>query len=174
MRCPSCGVQNEETNRFCSHCGTRLQETPLFVLHPTALFVAARYLLTALLIFGILLLFASLERARPGAIPTWIVLLLSVLMFLWPLSHHLARALRTYTLTEQDLTLSEGVLRRIHRRVPLRKIQEVTVIQSGWERLLGIGDIVIDTAAEADKIVLRDVRHPKKYADLILHQIERT
>jgi len=176
MRCPNCGAENLETNRFCSGCGARLREASaalIFVLHPTALFVAARYLLAAIGILGLLLLYVSVERVRPGTIPSWGLLLAIAVILLSPLSHHVARAFETYTLTEQGLTLTSGVLRRVHRHIPISKIQEVAVVQSGWGRLLGIGDLVIDTAAETGRIVLRDVRHPKTYADLIIRQIER-
>ncbi|MCS6817770.1 MAG: PH domain-containing protein [Blastocatellia bacterium] len=176
MRCPHCGAENRERNRFCSNCGASLYEAsaaPIFVLHPTALFVATRYLLAAILILGLLLLYTFVERARPGTIPAWGLLFAIAVILLSPISHHVARAFETYTLTEQGLTLTSGVLRRVHRHIPLSKIQEVTVVQSGWGRILGIGDLVIDTAAEAGRIVLRDVRHPKTYADLIIRQIER-
>lgn len=176
MRCPSCGAMNPETGRFCSRCGARLREppdAPIFVLHPTALFVTARYVGATIAIGGLLLLLAHMERWRPGAIPPWGIALAIVLVLIWPLRHHLARAFETYILTEHGLTVTSGVLRRIYRHVPLHKIQEVVVIQSGWGRLLGIGNLVIDTAAEAERIVLRDIRHPQTYADLILRQIER-
>jgi hypothetical protein len=39
--------------------------------------------------------------------------------------------------------------------------------------LFGIGDVVIDSAAESGKIPMRNVSSPEKYADLILRQIER-
>jgi uncharacterized membrane protein YdbT with pleckstrin-like domain len=175
MRCPSCGAERPPGDRFCARCGAPLPEasaTPIFVLHPTALFVAVRYLLAAVFIFGVLLLSAYVERWRPGTLPAWGIALLILGILLVPLSRHLAWAFETYTLTEQGLTVTSGVLRRVHRHIPLSKIQEVSVIQSGWGRVLGIGDLVIDTAAEAGRIVLRDVRRPKIYADLILRQIE--
>jgi uncharacterized membrane protein YdbT with pleckstrin-like domain len=176
MRCPNCGAESSAVSRFCARCGAPLREapaTPVFVLHPTALFVAARYLLAAIIILGLLVLYAFLERARPGTFPAWGLLLAIAIVLLSPIAHHVARAFETYTLTEQGLTLTSGVLRRVHRHIPLSKIQEVAVVQSGWGRLLGIGDLVIDTAAETGRIVLRDVRHPKTYADLIIRQIER-
>jgi hypothetical protein len=46
------------------------------------------------------------------------------------------------------------------------------VTQSIMERLLGIGDIVIDSAAEGGKIPLRNIRQPGGYADMILREIQ--
>jgi uncharacterized membrane protein YdbT with pleckstrin-like domain len=177
MRCPHCGAENVPSSRLCPRCGASLRDAsaaPIFVLHPTALFVAVRYLLAAVVIVGLLLLYAFVERARPGTIPPWGLLLAIALALLSPLSHHVARACETYVLTEQGLTLTSGVLRRVHRHIPLSKIQEVAVVHSGWGRLLGIGDLVIDTAAETGRLILRNVRHPQVYADLIIRQIERT
>jgi len=176
MRCPSCGAEYLEVNRLCAHCGAHLSHAsapPIFVFRPTALFVAVRYLLAAIAIFGIALLSAYVERWRPGTIPPWGIALVILGILLFPLSRHLVWAFETYMLTEHGLTLTSGVLRKVHRHIPLSKIQEVSVIQSGWGRVLGIGDLVIDTAAEAGRIVLRDVRRPKTYADLIVRQIER-
>ncbi len=176
MRCPNCGTEHIEMSRLCVRCGVPLpgaSAPPIFVLRPTALFVAVRYLLAAIAIFGVLLLSAYVERWRPGTLPPWGIALVILGILLVPLFRHLAWAFETYTLTEHGLTVTSGVLRKVHRHIPLSKIQEVSVIQSGWEWILGIGDLIIDTAAEVGRIVLRDVRRPKTYADLILRQIER-
>jgi hypothetical protein len=57
---------------------------------------------------------------------------------------------------------------KIVRNIPLRNIQDVTVTASMWQRLIKIGDIEIESASEQGKIVLDDIHHPDRYANIIL------
>ena len=66
-----------------------------------------------------------------------------------------------------------GLLSKTVRNIPLSKIQDVTVSASFWQRLINIGDIEIDSASEMGKIVLDDIHHPERYANLILDELRR-
>jgi hypothetical protein len=37
--------------------------------------------------------------------------------------------------------------------------------------MLGVGDVIIDSASEAGKITMRQISNPRKHADLILQQL---
>jgi uncharacterized membrane protein YdbT with pleckstrin-like domain len=78
-----------------------------------------------------------------------------------------------YTLTNAKIEIEYGLLSKTIRNIPLRNIQDVTASATLGERLIGVGDVIIDSAAEAGKIPMNNIRDPRKHADLILEQLHR-
>jgi hypothetical protein len=48
----------------------------------------------------------------------------------------------------------------------------VEVSETLKERLIGIGDVLIDSAALDSKMVLDNINNTRKYADLIMDQLQ--
>lgn len=188
MTCRSCGRDNPVESRFCNSCGADLSKsaegTPpasaigeaeeiLFVLRPTFFFVGLRYAFAVLLSVAAGLGYAYWTQRQPEAAPpAWVMLLAGVIFFLPALLGHIQRSREVYVLTNQKIEFSYGILSKIRRNIPLNKVQDVTVTRSLGERMLGIGDILIDSAAATGKIPLRNVADPERYADAILKQIQ--
>ncbi|MEP7274649.1 MAG: PH domain-containing protein, partial [Acidobacteriota bacterium] len=101
------------------------------------------------------------------------VLFSAAIFFLYPIFRHIQRNHRVYTLTSSVLEIRYGVLRRTVRTIPLRSVQDVTTSASLFKRLLGIGDVVIDSQASPGRIPLRNIRNPREFANLILSQLHR-
>ncbi len=138
------------------------------------IFVVIRYLVAATLTVGLVTAYIFLDARFPGSIPWWVVLLASVSAFVSPVYRHILRQREVYTLTTTRLEFSYGILSKVRRSIPLSKIQDVTVTRTALERVVGIGDIVIDSAAESGRISLRNIADPEVYATLILRQIEHS
>lgn len=83
---------------------------------------------------------------------------------------HLQQWSETYTLTDDKIEVSTGILAKTVRNIPLSKVQDVTVEQTLLQRLLGLGDVVVDSASATGKITLRRVAQPQSIADQILHR----
>jgi hypothetical protein len=47
----------------------------------------------------------------------------------------------------------------------------VEVSETLKERVIGIGDVLIDSAALDSKMVMNNIRDPRKYADMILFEL---
>ncbi len=101
------------------------------------------------------------------------VLICSALFFVYPIFRHIERNLRVYTLTSSGIEIRHGVFNQTIRTIPLRNVQDVTTNAPLFKRLLGIGDVVIDSAALPGRIPLRDIRNPREFANLILAQMRR-
>ncbi|MFN6203422.1 MAG: PH domain-containing protein [Acidobacteriota bacterium] len=86
---------------------------------------------------------------------------------------HIRHIHTIFTLTTIKLEISEGLFSKSTRNIPLRHIQDVAVRENFKERLLGIGDIVVDTPSMESRLILNNVNNPRHYADLILEQLER-
>ena len=189
MRCQACGQENPAESRYCNRCGADLHkeaadsrpagpvaevEEILFVLRPAFLFVGLRYGLAALMCAGVAFLHAYWRSRYPDAnVPWWGLVILAIVIFLPALVAHVRRSREIYTLTSHKIEFTYGILSKIRRNIPLNKVQDVTVTRSFFERLVGVGDILIDSAAATGKIPLRNVRDPEKHADTILQQIQR-
>jgi len=101
------------------------------------------------------------------------VMVCTALFFIYPIFRHIERNQRVYTLTDSGIEIRYGILRQTIRTIPLRSIQDVTTTSTLFRRLIGIGDVVIDSAVLPGRIPLRSVRNPREFANLILTQLNR-
>lgn len=195
MFCRKCGKENPDDAVYCQKCGTLLEaeeetrvagrnlpdyippldsglhgepDAMLFAIRPTLLFVKLGYagaVVGALLLVGILTILAP-------AIPWWIVVLVGLLLLVVPGYYHLKQKLVQYQLTDTALEIDTGFLSRNTRNVPLRRIQDVTVSATAWQRLLGFGDVIIDNASQdGGRVILKNINSPRHYADMLLRQM---
>lgn len=191
MYCEQCGAQNSDTAKFCRKCGADLAaeeetrvvrkqgteaasgrgERQVFSITPTMKFVAAAYALTAV---AAILLVALIAILLPTIVPLSIAVAVGLLLFAIPLFYHIKQKLLRYTLTDSNLEIDAGLISRTTRAVPLRRIQDVTVSATIPQRLLGLGNVVIDNASEdAGKVVLANIDSPRRYADMLLDQMRQ-
>lgn len=105
--------------------------------------------------------------------PLGISLGISLLSFFNPVVRHLRRNRTRYTLTPSKIEIDFGIFSRTVRNIPLRNAQDVTVNASLFERLIKVGDVIIDSAAQTGKIQMRQVPDPRKHAELILQQLQQ-
>jgi uncharacterized membrane protein YdbT with pleckstrin-like domain len=97
----------------------------------------------------------------------------AAVFFITPVIRHLQRSQVSYTLTNSRLEVESGLWSKKTRVIPLRNVQDVTAQASLAERMVGIGEVVIDSATDAARIRMTNVRDPRKYSSLILYQMHR-
>jgi membrane protein YdbS with pleckstrin-like domain len=148
-------------------------ERVLFVVRPSFLFVGVKYLTAAVLWLLSAALVASI--AAYAGIPTIpgaaAVVAVGALLFAGPVVSHVKRQRWVFTLTNYKLEIREGLLATTTRSVPLTKIQDVTLKGSLVKRVLGIGDIVVETAAESGPILMANIPDAKGHADALMRQL---
>ena len=191
MFCNKCGTENPDDAVFCKKCGTVMEaedetrvvqrmpaplsttsdsddHVTLFALNPTLKFVALGYVLAVVAAFGLVILLTALI---PGFVPL-IGVVIGLLLLLVPVYYHVQAKLIRYRLTDTMIEIDRGLISRRTQHIPLRRVQDVTVTASLFQRMLGYGDIEIDNASEDNgKIILDNIDMPKKYADMILRQM---
>ena len=192
MYCNKCGQTLPEGSRFCNSCGSQTlsasgpsdgpvavasyaDEQEIFTLRPTMIFVLIRYIVAALITIAAAALMGILSsRSAVGPqISFFVILGVALLAFSNPVYKHILRKREVYTLTNHKLEMRYGIIAKIVRNIPLRNIQDVTVTASVWQRFMNLGDIEIDSASEAGKIILDDIHHPERYANQILAELRR-
>ena len=109
--------------------------------------------------------------AVPGT-PKWAPVA-ATLLLLWPLAKWLPIRMNVTTLTPDRLRAESGVLSKSTRTLMLGRVQDVGVSQSLGQRIVGVGDIWIETAGESSRVILRNIDAPQRVADLILDGAQR-
>ncbi len=142
------------------------QEQVIFSVTPTFYEVLPRYLLAAALS---LIVTAGVAYARASL---GVALIASAVFFLAPIVRHIKLKHTVYTLTTTKLEIRSGVLSKVAQSIPLRHIDNVEVSETLRERLIGVGDVLIDSAALDRKMVMNNINNPRKYADMILDQLQ--
>jgi membrane protein YdbS with pleckstrin-like domain len=142
------------------------QEQVIFSITPTFFEVFPSYLLAVVLSL-IATAVVALVDGNFG-----ISLILAAIFFVVPVVRHIRLKHTVYTLTTSKIEVRSGILSKAAQSVPLRHIQDVTVSETLKERLIGIGDVLIDSAALDKKMAMDNIRNPRKYADLIMDQLQ--
>ena len=157
--------------------GPIAEEHVIFTLRPTMVFVIVWYIVATIGVLLATVLIAVIKRSYFSQQSDWlvffIVLAVALCIYAVPLYKHFLRRREVYVLTNHKLEMRYGILAKTVRNIPLLKIQDVTVTASFWQRLLKLGDIEIDSASAAGKIVLDEVHKPEYYANVILTELRR-
>lgn len=105
--------------------------------------------------------------------PPWLMAI-PCLLLLAPMRMQLKRRLITMRLQDDHLTLETGFFSRTRRTLDLAKIQDVTMQQSFVQRLLGVGDLTLESAGAGGRIAILNVDGPREIADAIIAGSKRT
>lgn len=148
------------------------REKIVFSISPAIYGVASRYLLAILFSVIATALIALFAESLLSQVSFLMVLGIATVLMINPIYHHIQHNRTVYTLTTVKLEIRSGVFSKISRNIPLRHIQDVTVNQTFRERLFGIGDVVIDSAVIEGTMPLKNIKDPRRYADLILNELQ--
>ncbi|MBV8360610.1 MAG: PH domain-containing protein [Deltaproteobacteria bacterium] len=170
MRCPQCGFEAVPGATFCSRCGTRLfsprpaaqREYALVRILPSWWHFLREIILAVVLASGgLFILFASLVDFRVGlGLIAAAVLIITLAM--------LHRHNTSWSLTSDRLIERRGLLASHRREMELADVRSIEVGRSFSQRLLGIGNVMIASAASADFMIkLWDVPNPERIAEIL-------
>lgn len=103
----------------------------------------------------------------------WVPAILLIVL-IPPIRMHFGRRMISMRLHDDHLTLETGFLSRTRRTVDMAKIQDVTVRQSLGQRILGVGDLMMESAGEAGAMAIANLDNPRAIADEILASSRRS
>jgi uncharacterized membrane protein YdbT with pleckstrin-like domain len=143
-------------------------------IHPSMKAVRAAYALAAVVFVAAVWAYYKYTQGADGYdAPRWLPAI-GLLVFLVPLRMQWQRSLVTLRLHDDHLTLETGFLSRARRTVDMAKIQDVTVRQTFGQRLMGVGDLIMETAGESGRIGIVNVDRPRDIADAIIAGSKRS
>ena len=144
------------------------------IIRPTMKFIYMGYAVVVLIVAALVV--ATMRLQWPPSIPSawqpWIPWL-PVLLLLWPLKRHLRNRFTKMTILDDRLRYETGILSRNTRTVQVSKVQDVTVHQRLGQRILGLGDLSIETAGKSSWEAIVNIDRPQEIADHINQLSER-
>jgi len=170
MRCPQCGNDTQQGAAFCSRCGARMyapkpaavREYALAQFRPSLWHYARGFFTGAVLIaIGATLLYIKFEPIQAG----FAVIGVGALTFIVTMIR--SRTI-SWSLTSDRLIEKRGLLASRRREMELADIRSVEVDKRVGQRMIGLGDVTIASAASADYAIrLNDIGAPDETAETI-------
>lgn len=159
IKCPECGRDVSTAAKVCPGCGFPMAEPPAPTPAPAAASANAGA-------------DAAKDELLAEVRPSWWCYFW-YLVFAWLLvpffiawAKRSAVVLRVY---RERITLEQGILSKCERELFIRDIRSVDIDQSFLQRLFGIGNLTLSTAASADATnFIPGVPNPHAIRDLII------
>jgi uncharacterized membrane protein YdbT with pleckstrin-like domain len=176
MRCPQCGFDAVAGAGFCSRCGTRLltprpeskREFALSrIMTSWWTFIASFVAAVVAEVMAVAALHSALagqtgQAGRPVAVALFV---LGLLIFFFAI---VKRRSTSWSITSERLIERRGFLSQTRREVELADIRSVEVSRTFFQRLFGIGSVVVSSAASADFLIrMQNVSDPEGIAETV-------
>ena len=126
-----------------------------------------------LAVLGVWALLLPRLPASANQLPQWATVLVGLgVLAAIPLPRF-ARWWTSYFVVTSDRVIHrEGIIGKSSMEIPLEAINDVRFEQSVIERILGAGDLIIQSASESGRETFSDIRHPEEVQRTIYHQGE--
>src|SRR5438105_12359756 len=102
----------------------------------------------------------------------YVSLAVCLVALVWLAARYARWTTTTFVVTTQRLIYRYGVLSKHGREIPLDRLNDITFHQSLFERMIGAGDLMIESAGEQGQTTFSDVRRPSFLQNEIYRQIE--
>ena len=146
-------------------------ESAALDLHPHWwYFFEAALALAVSIVLGIVVLVTLDGNARKYL--GWLVVIAIVLSAIWLIVRYLKWVTTNFVITNDRIIFRQGVVAKSGIEIPLDRVNNVNFNQSIFERLLGAGDLLIESGGEDGQQRFTDVRKPQNVQNLIQAQVE--
>lgn len=102
----------------------------------------------------------------------WIWGVLAVGWAAWLGTRYLAWTFTQFVVTSDRVVFRTGVVAKRGVEVPLERINNINFRQGVWERLIGAGDLEIESAGKDGQSVFNNVNHPDGVQQEVYRQME--
>lgn len=110
-----------------------------------------------------------------GAVKTvlsWLVIAFILISAVWSIVRYIKWTSTHFVVTTNRLIFKQGIIAKTGIEIPLERVNNVNFRQGPFERLLGAGDLLIESGGEDGQQRFTDIRDPEKVQNLISHEIE--
>jgi uncharacterized membrane protein YdbT with pleckstrin-like domain len=146
-------------------------EQVVFEGHPSWRAILGFYIKGILAVGVIAALVALLDSGSDAALITLIVVVGAAIVVL---IGFLRRWSTRYTITTRRLNIKHGIVSRDVQETKIERVQDVNYRQSLYQRIMQIGDVDFDTAAQDSSadFVFAGVANPEQVVDRVHHATE--
>jgi uncharacterized membrane protein YdbT with pleckstrin-like domain len=148
-------------------------ETVSVDLHPHWWFLAAPAIaIIAAIVAGVVTLVATEVDSTWRTVAGWATIVAIVASACWLLSRY-GRWLTThFVITNRRVIFRTGLLTKRGIEIPIDRVNTVYFHQSIWERVLGVGDLLIESGGETGQQRFTDIRQPDRVQRVLHAEME--
>lgn len=114
----------------------------------------------------------SLDESGTDKALKVIGLVILIASALWTLIRYTRWATTHFVVTSDRVIFRQGVLRKIGVQIPLERVNNVNFEQTIFERMLGAGDLLIESGGADGRQTFEDIRHPDRVTNVIHEAME--
>jgi len=143
-------------------------------LRPHWIALVGPTIVTLLVVAGYLLAVAYAPDEGAGrSVVVWGGLVLAVVILIWyALRRFIDWVTSNFVVTTDRVIHRAGFIAKRSMEIPLEKINDVRFRQSVFERIIGAGDLILESAGEFGRNVFSNIRDPEHVQKTIYHQGE--
>jgi uncharacterized membrane protein YdbT with pleckstrin-like domain len=147
-------------------------ETVALDLHPHWWFFAKHILTGSLLLLGLVGVVAVRDVEYVNSVTAFGWAVVAVIWAIWLVAKYLQWRFTNFVVTDDRVIYRHGVVSKHGVEIPLERINNINFHQRFWERIIGAGDLDIESAGQEGQSHFEDVRHPDGVQQEIYRQME--
>ena len=128
--------------------------------------------LLASIVFGIIVLAKTDAGTTGRRVFGTLALILLIVTAIWLVIRYMKWLTTNFVITSNRLIFRQGVVGKSGIEIPLERVNNVNFHQTVFERVLGAGDLLIESGGEDGQQRFTDIRHPAQVQNLIHAQME--
>ena len=138
-------------------------------LRPHWIALVGPVVVTILLIAGVIVGVAKVNTKGVQ----WVIEGIAVVLFIaYPVRRFIQWVTSHFVVTNERLIHRQGLIAKNSMEVPLDRINDVRFHQNVFERMIGAGDLVIESAGTRGQEVFSNVRHPENVQKVVYERSE--
>jgi uncharacterized membrane protein YdbT with pleckstrin-like domain len=120
----------------------------------------SRHILTGIPLFFLIILVFTLPSGTGKTLLLYVIAALTIAWAIWLLFKYIEWTYTHFVVTSDRVIFRTGVFAKHGVEIPLQRINNINFHQGIWERIIGAGDLIIESAGEQGQSDFKNVRHP--------------
>lgn len=133
----------------------------------------ANHIFTAVPLFIVFFLIQSIDNGDVRGVLRWIWGITVLVWAAWLGLQYLSWNFTHFVVTSDRVIFRTGVLAKRGVEIPLERVNNINFHQKIWERIIGAGDLEIESAGRDGQSTFNDVRHPEAVQQELYRQMEQ-
>lgn len=132
----------------------------------------SKHILTGIPLLILLVLVFGMDDGGFKDAAMWVMGLLTIAWVVWLGLQYVSWMMTNFVVTSQRVMYRTGVLRRHGVEIPLTRLSNINFEQGLWERIIGAGSLVIESAGEQGQSRFTDVQNPEAVQQEVYRRME--
>jgi uncharacterized membrane protein YdbT with pleckstrin-like domain len=115
----------------------------------------------------------TMDNGKPTTVVKFACIVLLIVTGLWLLKRATEWATTNFVITSQRIVFRQGIIAKQGMEIPLDRLNNVNFNQGIFERLLGAGDLLIESGGEDGQQRFTDIKDPEAVQNLLHSEMEK-